>query len=511
MLNYFVYKSVISTTILCLLRPTYSQTIDGCPMYGCRPSGTFSFVLDAPRVNATIGWVNDFFLGPIPEALGCVGNTFTLVCQSNGPGPGDTGLLALNLDTGSVRWRDMVLRFPTLPVLDEQGNLWGTDGSSLMHYDVAGKPMSQIELEPRIRPLFGLQYVDPDLLLFVSETGQISTRTSDGTPMAELYLKGTVERANGTFIPTAPAVVNGNRFYVLTEFAPDDNEQVANLGLQRLYAIDAFERMADRLVIAWYANFEKETAAVVQQSLKFKPKSFQKRLIHKIKRETQRKPSLLWDSFHRTVFVSLPPPVLSTREGQNGIESLIGIKDLGNNSALVFKVERSASNMVLYERNSGSMKPPANAGAQLWISLPDSKLLAIEPDGNISKAIDVSKILKTNFTITSKISSARSREIDEDFLIFGIKVTTPTEEFQKLVESYGIDTSEATPTCYVVGVDTPENTNVPNSMVWIVPTPDDIEVNGQIIGIKGDNTGRKDQIIAFAQMEERYGKIFSIV
>jgi hypothetical protein len=71
-------------------RTTFSQTIDGCPMYGCRPSGTFSFALNAPRDNVTIGWVNDYFLGPIPEALGCVGNSMTLVCQSNGPGPGDT-------------------------------------------------------------------------------------------------------------------------------------------------------------------------------------------------------------------------------------------------------------------------------------------------------------------------------------------------------------------------------------------------------------------------------------
>lgn len=49
---------------------------------------------------------------------------------------------------------------------------------------------------------------------------------ADGTPMAEMYLRGIVQRANGTFIPTAPAVVNGNRFFVLTEFAPDDGEEV---------------------------------------------------------------------------------------------------------------------------------------------------------------------------------------------------------------------------------------------------------------------------------------------
>lgn len=73
-----------------ILSPGNSQSIDGCPMYGCRPSGTFSFPLDVPRSNVSIGWVADYFIGPIPEAMGCVGNSVNLVCQSNGPGPSDT-------------------------------------------------------------------------------------------------------------------------------------------------------------------------------------------------------------------------------------------------------------------------------------------------------------------------------------------------------------------------------------------------------------------------------------
>ena len=43
----------------------------------------------------------------------------------------------------------------------------------------------------------------------------------DGTPLASVALQGSVERSNGTFLPVAPAVVNGNRVYVLTEFSPD--------------------------------------------------------------------------------------------------------------------------------------------------------------------------------------------------------------------------------------------------------------------------------------------------
>ena len=73
-----------------LIRHAVGQGYDGCPMYGCRPSGSFSESIDIPRRNATIAWVNEYFLGPIPNAAGCVGNSKNLVCQSNGPGPGDT-------------------------------------------------------------------------------------------------------------------------------------------------------------------------------------------------------------------------------------------------------------------------------------------------------------------------------------------------------------------------------------------------------------------------------------
>ena len=44
-----------------------------------------------------------------------------------------------------------------------------------------------------------------------------------GRPVAELVLNGTVERANGTFIPVASPVSNGNRFYLLTQFVPESD------------------------------------------------------------------------------------------------------------------------------------------------------------------------------------------------------------------------------------------------------------------------------------------------
>ena len=55
-----------------------------CPSYGCRPSGTFSFSLNPPT-NGTIAWTSSSFIGPVPDALGCVGNDNNIICQSNGP------------------------------------------------------------------------------------------------------------------------------------------------------------------------------------------------------------------------------------------------------------------------------------------------------------------------------------------------------------------------------------------------------------------------------------------
>lgn len=68
--------------------------------------------------------------------------------------------MAIDIATGDIRWRDPVLRFPTLPVLDADGGLWGSDGSNLMSYDADGKPMtSNIPLNPNMRPIFGYAYL----------------------------------------------------------------------------------------------------------------------------------------------------------------------------------------------------------------------------------------------------------------------------------------------------------------------------------------------------------------
>ena len=84
---YATMDAVLFLLTLCTLCLTLcgSQTILSCPSYGCKPSGSFSFALNYPHANASIAWSTDFFIGPIPNALGCVGNSNNIICQTNGP------------------------------------------------------------------------------------------------------------------------------------------------------------------------------------------------------------------------------------------------------------------------------------------------------------------------------------------------------------------------------------------------------------------------------------------
>ena len=65
-----------------------------------------------------------------------------------------SGYVSMDMDNGSVRWRTINLRFPSLPVLDAKGALWGSDGHTIMHYAVDGRLIESIKLITTMRPLF---------------------------------------------------------------------------------------------------------------------------------------------------------------------------------------------------------------------------------------------------------------------------------------------------------------------------------------------------------------------
>ena len=60
-----------------------SLPVNGCPMLGCRPSGTFGFDLDISG-QVALAWPKSFKQPSTPEALGCVGNGELIVCQGDG-------------------------------------------------------------------------------------------------------------------------------------------------------------------------------------------------------------------------------------------------------------------------------------------------------------------------------------------------------------------------------------------------------------------------------------------
>lgn len=276
--------------------------------------------------------------------------------------------------------------------------------------------------------------------------------------------------------------------------------------------------MTDRLTIAWYANFEKETSkSYGQDTLKFIPSTFAERLKTVRLDPFTIKPSILLDKAINTIYISLPPPMLLHAVEYDsdidlGENSLFAIKDTGNDSALVFKTSHSATGMALYESNlATTVDPPSNAADQLWITLADCKILAIEKLGNISKVIDLANILKTNCTVTSKMTTARARDADEDFLVFGINVQQPTNTFLEVAAKFGINLNKETSKNYVIGIDTPENhDNNGMPVSFLIPTPEDTKVFGQIIGVKTIDNERKNQLIVFSQTDEKAAKIFTI-
>ena len=239
------------------------------------------------------------------------------------------------------------------------------------------------------------------------------------------------------------------------------------------------------------------------------------------------------------LFVSLPPPEVDGI--QNAMSTFWGLKDNGTYAEFVFHSYTSVTNMVLFEIDSterplkiesnhqkrthlkkvletgydqsGNSSPSTNqnvpnAGSQLWVSLDDGKICAVERDGNISKTVDLPDILKIDFKITSKMLTVRSRMYEEDTLIFGIKVTNSTSEFKTFLMSRGI--AQINATTFLIAIDTPLNTNIEQFPAWwLLPTPGNTVVTGQIVGVPGTDK-RLDQIIYFAHKEGSYSKIVSI-
>lgn len=91
--NYSIYPPVMAVSamvsslvlisiVLCVGK-VYTASVDSCPMYGCRPSGTFSYTLKMTS-NVGMAWPRSFIQGPLTNSLGCAANNVNIVCQAKG-------------------------------------------------------------------------------------------------------------------------------------------------------------------------------------------------------------------------------------------------------------------------------------------------------------------------------------------------------------------------------------------------------------------------------------------
>ncbi|XP_062567571.1 uncharacterized protein LOC134229798 [Saccostrea cucullata] len=513
--------TLVSTIVFfSLFCDVYSLPVESCPMYGCRPSGTFSYVLSVTS-NVSLAWPKSFVQGPYVNSLGCAANDVNIVCQANGLR--DEGYVTLIPDNGTVAWYGDVLRRPTLPIMDIYGDVIGTDGHNLVMFDADGKiEKPLINLGESLFPTYSLTLSeDNGIIAIVSRQGLLVTKESNGIPHASMDFRAEEERTNGTFIPVAPPVVSGHRIYILTEFRPDYSlHQPDILGMQRLFAIDMKNVMMGRLETAWVFNFERldRLGPLVGEYQQNKQNA---------RNENQEAgfgvaPQILKNTDTDMIYVNLPPP-----EGAiDALHLLWGFKDVANGTDpdLIFKIPQPLSRIAMFESNSGPVvgkRKNKNLGgkykpltqrrkvnsASLWgVSVNRKLILQLNPDdGTVKNQISLDSALNmTSSVVTSKIMVARSSGSSDDFLIFGVQVTPSKtgEGVKGFRELKGRKTAMDSPKNYVVSFRE-------NKVNWVFETPNNREVKGQIAGVQRSSVDGSDLLVVFTSDSEE-SEVFAL-
>lgn len=122
-------------------------------------------------------------------------------------------------------------------------------------------------------------------------------------------------------------------------------------------------------------------------------------------------------------------------------------------------------------------------GSVLWaLSSDKSFILKLSPtDGSVLSQISLNKIFDMPATVTSRIMVAKSKSPPGEFLIFGLDVSTSHNEvvsntFKNLCTNHSTNPHLR---YYVVSI------QLENSVVnWVIDTPNQYPVVGQIAGIK---------------------------
>lgn len=264
--------------------------------------------------------------------------------------------------------------------------------------------------------------------------------------------------------------------------------------MQRLYAVDIFNVLSGKLIVAWFYNFEKL--------------SFSQHGKHrKHSAENVSPPQILLNSDAGTLYVNIPP----LQNTQNAVHLLYGFKDYLNSTAptLLFKTPQAVSQLAMFESNNEFLKtskkennggrwvpfqgvysprvavndnPEITNGSVLWaVSSDRSLILKLSPtDGSVLSQIPVKNIFDMPATVTSRIMVAKSKSPPGEFLIVGIDVSPSngavSNTFINLCTNHLTNPHLR---YYVVSI---ELTNL--VVNWVIDTPNQYPAVGQIAGIK---------------------------
>lgn len=278
--------------------------------------------------------------------------------------------------------------------------------------------------------------------------------------------------------------------------------------MQRLFAIDMKNVMAGRLEIAWVFNFERLNNVEVPHSHHEVNSMFEE---NRIDSTYGPAPQIMVNTDTNKVYVNLPPPEGAT----NAPHLLWGFKDEMNGTSpdLLFKIPQSLSNFATFESNSFSnesnkrktkgfnksvnikfSKIPGEPS--IWgVSTNKKQILKLSPDdGTVVEQINLDSVLNmTSSTVTSKLMVARSSEGPQDILIFGVQVSSSNTDYTANETS---NNSEMTSTQnYVVCL-------IENTVNWVMQTPNNREVKGQIAGIRRSSVNNGDMLVVYTSDSE---------
>lgn len=106
----------------------------------------------------------------------------------------------------------------------------------------------------------------------------------------------------------------------------------------------------------------------------------------------------------------------------------------------------------------------------------------------------------TSSTVTSKLIVARSSESSPDILIFGVQASSANTDDSK--NSTNNNSKMATTQNYVVSL-------IEKTVNWVIKTPNNREVKGQIAGIRRSAVNEADMLVVYTSDSEE-SEIFGI-